>query len=259
MLSNDTIGLVIWHKASGTLKISKRNFLVCSISHHKLLISYKFLWISCQNNLFSSEDSDITHLALTWHSQNTKTYCNWAFLSLGMVFVCLGGAVPLRQQRASYFGPNVITLYKLGVTEAGGAHRLMTFYCYCSATIKLFTTPASAAEGFYLVSEREGEGENTKTANWTHRQYDTEKMINLSIKLLFWCYIFCCAFSYHHITMLHRDLVYITLHWEKNLICVLGWLYKCVLVFKHVGQYCCWRWDLNCMLCATEMHKHNYV
>lgn len=50
--------------------------------------------------------------------------------------VCLcGGAVPLREQRASYSGPNVITLYKLGVTEAGGAHRLMTFYCYCSATI----------------------------------------------------------------------------------------------------------------------------
>lgn len=66
--------------------------------------------------------------------------------------VCLGAAVPLREQHVSYCGPNVITLYKLGVTEAGGAHRLMTFYCYCSATIKMFT-PGSAAEGFCLARE----------------------------------------------------------------------------------------------------------
>lgn len=86
-----------------------------------------------------------------------------SFLSLGVMFVCLGGAVPLREQCASYSGPNVITLYKLGVTEAGGAHRLMTFYCYCSATIKLFTTPASAAEGSYLVRERKHKNSKLNT------------------------------------------------------------------------------------------------
>lgn len=68
------------------------------------------------------------------------------------VYVCLRAAVPLREQYVSDCGPNVITLYKLGVTEAGGTHRLMTFYCYCSSTIKMFT-PVSAAEGFYLVRE----------------------------------------------------------------------------------------------------------
>lgn len=81
--------------------------------------------------------------------------------------VCRGEVVPLREQCVSSRGSNVITLYKLGVTEAGGAHRLMTFYCYCSATIKLLTTPAWAVGGFYLVRERASEGvkENTKTAN----------------------------------------------------------------------------------------------
>lgn len=77
--------------------------------------------------------------------------------------VCRGVVVPLREQCVSQCGSNVITLYKLGVTEAGGAHRLMTFYCYCSATIKLLTTPARAVGGFYLNCERAKE--NTKKAN----------------------------------------------------------------------------------------------
>lgn len=145
--------------------------------------------------------------------------------------------MPLREQCVSYSGPNVITLYKLGVTEAGGTHRLMTFYCYCSATIKLFTTPASAAEGFYL-SERERE----KTQNQQIEHITSviqRKIINLSIK----CYfdVIFCAVHFHTAKLLSSTKIWCTLHrMEKNLICALALLYKCVLFLKHGGQ----RWVL---------------
>lgn len=38
--------------------------------------------------------------------------------------VCQGVVVPLREQCISQCGSNVITLYKLGVTEAGGAKQI---------------------------------------------------------------------------------------------------------------------------------------
>lgn len=47
-------------------------------------------------------------------------------------------------------------------------------------------------------------------------------MINLSITLLFWCNIFSCAFSYCHITILCKDLVYITSHGREYVTCVPG-------------------------------------
>lgn len=62
-------------------------------------------------------------------------YSNPPHFFLDVIFVCFSGVVSLREQCACYSGSNVITLYKLGVTEAGGVYRLMTFYCYCSASI----------------------------------------------------------------------------------------------------------------------------
>lgn len=64
----------------------------------------------------------------------------------------------------------------------------MTFYCYCSATIKLLTTPASAVGGFYLVRERERASEREKTQRQQIEHIATvihRKIINLTVKLLF--------------------------------------------------------------------------
>lgn len=51
------------------------------------------------------------------------------------------------------------------------------------------------------------------------------------------CFLLCIFILLYHITILCKDLVCITLHGEKYLICVQGWLYKCALVLKkHGGQ-----------------------
>lgn len=88
--------------------------------------------------------------------------------------------MPLREHCACFSGPNVITLYKLGVTEAGGAHRLMTFYCYCSATINCSPLLLLLLRGSYLQRGGAQKQQIENIATVIQR-----KMINLSIKLLF--------------------------------------------------------------------------
>lgn len=150
------------------------------------------------------------------------------FLSLGVMFVCLlGCAVPLRAV-CCYSGSNVITLYKLAVTEQEAP---TDWWHFIVIALPLLTVHHSwfCCWGL-LPSEREREREKTQKQQIEHiTSVIQRKMINLSIKLLVWCYIFCCAFWYSRVTILHKDQVYITFHGEKYLICVPGCLCKCAL------------------------------
>lgn len=128
------------------------------------------------------------------------------FLSLGVMFVCLGCAVPLRAV-CCYSGSNVITLYKLAVTEQEAP---TDWWHFIVIALPLLTVHHSwfCCWGL-LPSERERE--RTQKQQIEHiTSVIQRKMINLSIKLLFWCYIFCCAFLYCRVTVLHKDVHYIS-------------------------------------------------